>query len=407
MVCSYLFNPTYKRIAMLDVLVILLVTVLGFTVKKWINRDFSDYNAKILNWLWAYHLLFGVFYYLYIAYGPGGDALGYWRNARSYSFVELLALFELNGPGTYGMLLINYFPSNALGLGLLASSLIYTLLGYVGIAFFYALCVNNIKFNSKIGKYSLFPLLFFLPNFHFWSAGLGKDTICFMSIGLFVYSMQQPSKNLIKIAIAMGLTYLVRPHISLFLVAAFGIAFMLDGNLKVYQKALLSVLFLGAFIVLFDVFTSFIEVENLNAQTISKYSDGKAAALNVDSGSGVDISSYPYPLKVLTYLYRPLFFDINGILAVVASFENLILLLLSIKFIRLNPFKFFMKGSYLFKGCFIFFLIGTLTFSLILGNLGIMLREKNMFTPAFFFFCLWAYSYATEQQRQTKAMELA
>lgn len=384
---------------MLDLLVIILIIILGFSVKNWVGAPFGNYDTKVLNQLWAYHLLFGILYWFYVAYGPGGDAMGYWRAGSNLNWNEALALFSIYGPGTYGMYVISHLPSGILGLSFFTVSILFTLLGYIGMVFFYSLFVKYIKLNSSIGKYSLFPLIFFLPNFHFWSAGLGKDTLCFMCIALFIYGMQQPAKNMIKIALAIGLTYMVRPHISVFLVAAFGMAFMLDGNLKVYQKVLFSAIFLVAFIILFDKFMSFLKVEELSAESISQYSATSTSNLSRSSGSGVDISSYPYPLKVLTFLYRPLFFDINGVLAVVASFENLLLLILSIKFVKINPIKLFQKGNIIFKGCLIFFVTGALTFSLILGNLGIMLREKNMFTPCLLFVCLWGLSYAQEQQR--------
>lgn len=383
---------------MLSFSIIIIVFVLGFSVKNWPNSPFTSKDRKFLNILWAYHFLFGILYWIYVVYGPGGDAIGYWFEAKSNSLSKLLQMFAIFGPGTHGMYLLSFIPANLLGLSFLASSILFTLFGYIGIVYFYSLFIKNIEFNSKIGKYQIFPWIFFLPNLHFWSAGLGKDTISFMCIALFFYSMQKPSKNVIKILLALGLTYIVRPHISVFLVASFGIAFLLDGRLKAYQKALFTVVCILAFVVLFNKFMAFLKIEELNTETIDSYSSSSVNNLNT-GGSGVDISSYPYPLKVLTFLFRPFFFDINNVLAIVASLENLLLVILSIKFLKVNPITVFRKGNYLVKGSFIFFVVGTLSFSLILGNLGIMLREKNMFIPALLFICLWGFSYSYKKKR--------
>lgn len=198
----------------------------------------------------------------------------------------------------------------------------------------------------------------------------------------------------------MVLSYIIRPHITIFLIASFGLGYVLDGNLKLYQKIFLGGLFFLAFILLFDKIMGFLKIEDLDAETVNQFSESKAGVLSRShTGSSVDISGYPYPLKIFTFLYRPLFFDINGVLAVVASFENLLLLILSWKLVKLNPIKIFKAGNFIVKSLFIFLLIGTLTFSLILGNLGIMLRQKNMFIPALLFVCLWGFSYSLQQKK--------
>ena len=179
--------------------------------------------------------------------------------------------------------------------------------------------------------------------------------------------------------------------------------YIIDGQLKVYAKLIFMVILIGAFVAFFDTLMLYLRIEDLSAETLSTYSEDRISKLSRDhTGTGVDISGYPYPLKVFTFLYRPLFFDINGILAILASIENLILLLLTAKFITKNPFKMFFKGDYFFKSSLLFFLMGALTFSLILGNLGIMLRQKNMFIPALLFICLWSFSNHIELKIQNQ-----
>lgn len=383
---------------MIDVLIFFIVIVLGLGVQRTFSRDLSGWDKRNLKYLWFYHLAFGIIYWTYVVHGPGGDSLHYFRESKELSFQEAISLFDARGAGSYGMYLINALPTKFMGF--FGLSMIYTLLGYIGIVCFYVLFSKHIKFNTKLGNYNLFPLVFFLPNLHFWSAGLGKDTLLFFCIGLFVYSMQQPSKHLFKIALIMILSYIIRPHITIFLIASFGLGFVLDGNLKLYQKFFLGGVFLVAFILLFDNIMEFLKIEDLNTDTVDQFSESKVSLLSrAKTGSSVDISNYPYPLKIFTFLYRPLFFDINGVLAIVASFENLLLLILSWKLVRLNPIKIFKNGNFIVKSLFIFLIIGSLSFSLILGNMGIMLRQKNMFIPALLFVCLWGFSYSVQQKK--------
>jgi hypothetical protein len=101
-------------------------------------------------------------------------------------------------------------------------------------------------------------------------------------------------------------------------------------------------------------------------------------------------------MKVFTFLYRPFFFDINGIPALIASFENLFLLLLSIQVILSKPIQTFRKAPLVIQGLFIFSILGILAFSMSMSNLGIILRMRNMFLPGLLIYILWSLSYKQE-----------
>lgn len=386
----------------MDIVIIIVLVLLGFLSKNWFKLHLNNYDRKILNILWVYHILIAFIFYFYII-NFGGDAWKYWHNPKfsTLSFTDFLS----GSLGTNFMYVINYFPSKILDLSFLTGSILYAYLGHLGFLCFYVLFKRNIAFNSKFLNINLFPLILFLPNLHFWSAGIGKDTLLFLCIALFLYGMQNPGKHLIKILFALVLSYFLRPHITLFLIMSFGIAFTFAGNIKAYKKTIIIGIFLVGFIIIFNPLMSFLNIEQLDTETLDSYASSSAESLSRDTtGSRVDISGYPFPLKVFTFLYRPLFFDASGILGLVASLENLILLLLSIKFVRLNPIKLFKRADYLFKGMFVFLLIGTTSFSIILGNLGIMLRQKNMFMPALLFIILWGLSYQYHLKTKNKVL---
>ncbi len=382
---------------MLDICLIIILLFLGFKAKYFFRHQLDVGDNKTLNFLWAYHIVICLAFYFYVLTN-GGDAITYWTEFEVNPNMTIGDYFSL-GFGTYFMYVLNYIPSKILELSFLTGSLAYALLGYIGFLFFYIVFKNRIAFNSKLLQFNLFPLIFFLPNLHFWTAGVGKDTLMFFCIAIFFYAMQQPKRHLVKIILALFLVYFTRPHIAAFLILSFGIGYILDGGLKVYVKILFFIILVGAFIGFFDNIMLYLRIENFDLETISSYSDDKVSKLSRShTGTGVDISNYPFPLKVFTFLFRPLFFDVNGVLAVVASLENLLLLILTAKFIWLNPIKLFFKGDYFFKSLFIFLLLGVISFSLILGNLGIMLRQKNMFIPALLFLCLWAFSYNIQKK---------
>ncbi|MCW8982217.1 MAG: hypothetical protein OQJ83_12600 [Altibacter sp.] len=324
----------------------------------------------------------------------GGDSIQYWVVPQMGDFDDILFLI-VNQRANSFVYLLNYIPAVILDLSLFTGNLAYSLLGYIGFIYLYKIIkelmpdMEKLK-QLKFFRVSIFPTLLFLPNLHFWSSGVGKDSLLFFSIILFVYSIRNVKKRFFGLFIAVLVSITIRPHITLFLLAAFGGGYLIDGKLKVYQKVIIFMIFIIGFVSIFDYVLNFVQLESLESTAISEYTAERASVLNRETtGSGVDISGYPLPLKMFTFLYRPLFFDINGIFAILASFENLILLLLTILIILNKPIATIRKSNYLIKGMLIYFLMGTLAFSLILGNLGIMLRQKNMFIPVFLVIGIW------------------
>lgn len=45
---------------------------------------------------------------------------------------------------------------------------------FYGAYLFYIVALQTVPYNKIISGYALFPLIFFLPNLHFWSSGVGK-----------------------------------------------------------------------------------------------------------------------------------------------------------------------------------------------------------------------------------------
>ena len=356
-------------------------------------RGFDKIDRKFLKQLFFYHFLIAIAFHFYIA-NFGGDATYYWEFARDSSLEDIMEIVN-RGSATGVLYLINYLPANIFQLSFFTGNMMYALLGYVGFVYIYKTLKDIFGdlrqlFSIKLFGISIHPWIWFLPNLHFWSSGIGKDTILFFCIAVFIFCIQKVRTRLLGLLVSIIISLAIRPHITLFLLVSFGIGYMIDGRLKGYQKALLFMVFLVGFISIFNYVLEFVQLESLETSAIDEYASTKAANLNkAQSGSGIDISSYPFPLKVFTFLYRPLFFDINGILAVLASIENLILLLFTVAILRNKPFAAFKGGAVIIKSMLLYFIMGAVSFSLILGNLGIMLRQKNMFIPYFIIFGLW------------------
>jgi hypothetical protein len=379
---------------LLDISICTIIFLIGFNLKN-AFPIFNKKDRKFLNQLFFFHFSVAIAFNFLVASG-GGDAIVYWNFPKVNNIDAVMEVIE-RGSASGVVYLLNYFPSHVLELSFFTGNMAYALLGFLGFIYLYRIMKTAFPETSyfsgfKIFGIPIFPWIWFLPNLHFWSSGIGKDTLLFFCIALFVYSLQHIKKRYLGLAVSVILSLVIRPHITLFLIVSFGIGYTLDGGLKSYQKAIIFLMFAAFFGSIFNYVLDFVQLESLESQAIEDYTSNKAAKLNqADSSSGLDISGYPYPFKVFTFLYRPLFFDVNGVLAILASLENLVLLLFTIKIFRNKPIKSFKRGGFLLKGSVIYFILGALSFSLILGNLGIMLRQKNMFYPLFFLFGFWVY----------------
>ncbi|MFC4164397.1 hypothetical protein ACFOWU_12085 [Epilithonimonas zeae] len=385
----------------LDILYIPLFVLLAFQFPKLLLEDKEQAYLPILNKLALFHFVLGIAYFFTTNNG-GGDAWGYWTAAKNMNYLQFVKDVS-GGEGTEFMRAFNYIPGNMMGMSFLSNTMFYSLLGFMGITYFFLIAARTIPYNKMISGYVLFPLIFFLPNLHFWSAGVGKDTILFLCIGMFVYGLMKPFQRIPLIIIAGLLAMAIRPHILLFLMVGFGLAYVFGGKVSPFQRFLFSAVMIGVGIAILPSVMEFAKIEEASAEGFDKFATGKAAVLSRGStGSAIDISSYPFPLKILTFWFRPFFFDVRNINGLIASLENLVLVIVFIKAMRTSPVIAFKAAPFVIKGLVLFLIMGTLAFSQSLGNVGIMIRMRNMFLPGMIIYLMWVFSYQQQRIRAFK-----
>ncbi|MDF0718787.1 hypothetical protein P0M11_02125 [Kaistella sp. PBT33-4] len=382
-----------------DFIYIPIILILGFLFINLLKDKLTPYDKKMLQWLWIFHIMTGVYFCFFIE----GDAFGYWEIPKSYTF-EIFKNEFLHGDGTSFMNAFNYIFTNLLGMSYLSNTLLYSLFGFIGLTFFYLVALLSIPYNKVFLGFAVFPLVFFSPNLHFWSAGVGKDTILFLCVGMLAYALTNPAKRVVFIIISISLSFAIRPHITLFLLFAFGSTYVFGGRIPLTKKIIFSTIFLGLAVAILPTVMTFVSVDSTSVEAISKRAASQAGNLAQGAGSAVDISEYPYVLKVLTFLYRPFFFDSSSIAGLIASIENLLLVFLTIKAFIYRPLETFRKAPFVLKGLFVFLAVGVLAFAPSLGNLGVMIRMRNMFLPGMLLYFMWCYSYQIKNKYSRSAV---
>lgn len=184
----------------------------------------------------------------------------------------------------------------------------------------------------------------------------------------------------------------IRPHIFFFVAIGTVLGYM-SGKEKIplWQKIGIFVVMIGGIVVLQDTILGVMGLQNSD-NIIEDF--GAASQKNAEdlssAGSGVDITSYPLPLKLFTFWFRPLFLDAPNALGLIVSFENLIYLFLFLKIIKKDFIKFIRKSPALVKMSFVIFFTTSFAMTFVMSNLGIIMRQKSQ-VMYYIFFVIYYY----------------
>ncbi|MEZ9820007.1 hypothetical protein AB4238_05160 [Shewanella sp. 10N.286.45.A1] len=361
----YLFSDSWHVISAV------IVFVIGFiiTIK---SAPFFSLGQKGVAYIYFYHTIFCLLYLLYILKN-GGDATTYF-----FKGAEPLADFK---PGTMAVVYLISFLYK-FKLSFLGMFLVFNILGVIGLLAFYS-ALNRVTLNSSPYLRRLVLITVFLPSVSFWSAGLGKDAISFMAIGLALYAALDFRKHLLLLSFAILIMLLVRPHIAGMMVIAISISVFLQKDIPVIPKSILGGLSLAGMAVLVPFALNYAGLES-DASDLESYID-KRQGYNQRGGGGVDISSMSLPMQMATYIVRPFPFEARSISQLLASIDNVFLLVLL--FMGLKAKVKYKNLTLVGNRAFMWSYVGIcwVLLSMTTANLGIAMRQKWMFVPILLF----------------------
>jgi hypothetical protein len=385
---------------MADIFFGFILYIINFILISEFVKSRSD--SKGLNFsifLLHYHILIGFYYGLF---AKGTDTSFYWNLGDKFRSFEFESWLDAYGTHNYFVFFINYPFSRTLGMDYWTGTFLYANVSAWAFVLLYLVGQEFFKIeNLKISGVKIWPLILLLPSLHFWSSGIGKDSLVFLFMSMLFYGMRDLRKYLVLVGISVVLLYHVRPHIAFIVLFSAAFLLVLDSKLHFSYKLIFFLFAMVGFVFIYDEVLKFLKVDQLSTETI----EGMFATTthNLSYGkSFVDMSAYPYPFKVLTFLYRPLFFDAHNFSSLINSVENLISLLLTIAvFARVNPFKGYQKSPNAVKIMILTFLIASVAFAGSLSNFGIMVRMKNMTFVYFLFFLIYIYDQMVYERYQS------
>ncbi len=381
----------------------LLLYVISLPILGSLNARIRPFRMKTVKNLYWFHMLFALIYYIMTRFSAS-DSIAYYQ--RTLDAIDgWLSIYDTGTP------FIDFFAYpfvNYLHFSYEMMMVLFAWLGYWGFIFFYIFFIENVRHKHSLYGIDLITLFIFLPNMHYWTASLGKGSIIFWGIGLAVYGLSKLTSRKMALIAGLLIVYHVRPHVFMFLCAGILVG-LFTGRQRVplYQKLLVLT---GSIIALALLYKEILAFSNLDSENILESFDQLSSHKSVElakSGSGIDISGYPLPLKLFTFWFRPLFVDAPGPVGLIVSVENLLYLFLCTKLFNKSFVGFITTSPATVKASLFIFLSTSLAFCGTLSNLGIIIRQKSMVMYFFLFIVIGFLDHLKTNRLQKKKKALA
>lgn len=354
----------------------------------------SNYNAKygsrysiLFSAMSLIHLLTTAYYLVYIfLLDNRGDTKYYYILSLSYDF-------SIKQGSEFVVYIASIF-TQLLKAKLIGSMLIFSFIGLLG----WKLLLDVIGKLVK-GSWSNWLLIFLLPQMHFWTCALGKDSLSFFAMSYILY-LWYNKKMILYYLIPGGILLLVRSHIFLLVISSFLTSVVFQARTKLSSRIILSLI--GIVIISFSIplVQERLSLDDLNKDSLVSYSE-ELLTRNQKGGSSVDMAESNILIKLMSYISRPIFYDATNLLQLEASLENVFWLLMLFSII------FYYRFRYISIFPFLAFIFLWFIQSAVLTNLAIAMRQKMMFFPFMYFQLMvfiyvnkiWPYRYMIQLRR--------
>lgn len=351
-----------------------IILVLGLLTSILVARKFGAKDKRsVILYLW--HTFFTFVYYIYTL-KFGADATIYYEQGLIGNYI-----FQ---PGTHFirfivMILTNYFYINMIG-----CFLFFNILGALGLIILDSIIHRTVS-NQKRLLRIIATLVIFLPSISFWSSGIGKDPISFLSVVLALWSSLNLKNRLFAMSLSIIMMFFVRPHIAGILIIALAVSLLFDKKTNALVKVVLASVTIGISSLLIPYALNYAGVQGSNTpEEIAEYIQGREDVYK-NTGSGVTLSEMSFPMKLFTYMFRPIILEARSVTQIFSALDNILLLYLFIaggyRIIKNKNLTSLENRKFMWAYAIIAWLVLALT----TGNLGIAVRQKIMILPFFLY----------------------
>lgn len=285
--------------------------------------------------------------------------------------------------GTQGILYVVQYIKEMIGGTYLDFYLLFQAIGFLGIAILLRV-FEEIHDELRLPHAPYFYALIAIPSLHFWSGALGKDAPFLLATSLALWaSMRLPSRAKALIA-ALLLMLLIRPHIAVVAGAALALAVIVGRGISVPVRLALFVVAVAGTALAVSMLQSIYSVDITSAESIGQQFERVEVLLSSDY-AGTTAVSGNFAVRLLSLLFRPLFFDAKELFALIASLESVLMILVVLLLvIRVRDLFQLFRSVFFARYAVIYGLGMTVFLTLGYWNVGLGLRQKwTMMVPMY------------------------
>lgn len=356
-----------------------IIFILGIFGALSLSKSFNCSSGRALL-LYLWHTFFCLVHLVYVKMNHG-DSIMYF-NTLKVGWGHNMDKLPLYSIGTAFIRHLTQFLKLDLNLSFLGVFLVFNIFGFVGLLAFDASLRKALLFSSQLDKYFA-TVLVFLPSISFWTASLNKDAISFMAIGLMMWGALEPSRRSLLMFFSIFLMLLVRPHMAgLMTVALIGAIIFGAGKMSFWRRTCIAALAvpIAAYAISIVLTRDFFMGEGV--RYLFEAIEVRQGYMAEGAGT-VDVGNMSFPMQVFTYLFRPLFFEAHNFSSLIASIDNVIILVFFVFAFRNLWVKKFSGPLYLCL--WLYAILSLWILAATTTNMGISARQKWMCVPVLIF----------------------
>jgi hypothetical protein len=318
------------------------------------------------------------------------DAWGYYFDPANYS-AQPWAL------GSTFVFKLCAFLKTVLGATYLDTFMLFQAFGFAGLIIL-ARLFSEIQNKILVPQNPQYILLLFVPSVNFWTSAIGKDAPLFFAVSVCLWSMMQLNRRWGYYLASLAIMVVFRPHMAMLAVISLALSTLFGSTASVGRKiGLLVAAGVGIWLTAGAVESTF-GVNAISASSLDDYIDQKTREFSMDTGR-TSLGRAPFYLKVVSLLFRPLFFDASGAMGLIASVENLAVLLAFVYMIRhWADLAHLMRRVPFVRFTVSFAFCTLLLLSIMYYNVGLGLRERVMAYPMVFCTLVAVWSFVRKKK---------
>ena len=302
----------------------------------------------------------------------GSDSMGYY--VASFGRVDLAL-------GTDFVTVLTSFFTQGAGLAFLPTNMVFGAAGAIASLLFYAAWLRSAALKPSVAEHVVFFGIVTVA-VGFWGGGISKDALALLGSSLFCLGLVAAKPRLSVIVAGVALMVVVRPHIAAAMLLGLAAAVPLAKDLPLRTRGSLLAVSVVALATLIPFVVWYVGLEQGAGLADLQENIEDRTTNFAGSGGYVDLSSLPLPLRILSYLFRPLPYEAGSVTQLLASGQNLLLLLAIGLLLWSARRSGIHRRDFAPLALLMFALAALVPLALGTSNLGISMRQKWMFVPA-------------------------